>query len=96
MGLTGKKTLALKLAYSDTFNRMEAQQQKSIYDRDQIALAHRAAVIATAKVSQSEVDAVIQAKDWQLNRYMLHFGITAEKAPWPASSRFSAMPTDAH
>lgn len=53
MGLTGKKALALKLAYSDTFNRMEAQQQKFTYDRDQIALAHRAAIIATAKVSQS-------------------------------------------
>ncbi len=49
------------------------------YDPDQIALAHRAAVIATAKVYQSVFDAVIQAKDWQLNRYMLHFDITAEE-----------------
>ena len=49
------------------------------YDLDQIALAHRAAVIATAKVYQSVFDAVMQAKDWQLNRYMLRFDITAEE-----------------
>ncbi|MNY83858.1 hypothetical protein D3C78_00010 [compost metagenome] len=49
------------------------------YDPDQIALAHRAAVIATAKVYQSVFDAVMQAQDWQLNRYMLRFDITAEE-----------------
>lgn len=30
-------------------------------------------------MSQSEFDAVIQAKDWQLNRCMLYFDITAER-----------------
>lgn len=49
------------------------------YDPDQIALAHRAAVIATAKVYQSVFDAVMQAQDWQLNRYMLRFDVTAEE-----------------
>lgn len=79
MGFTGKKALAFKLAYIDAFNRMEAELQKPAYDPDQIALAHRAAVIATAKVYQSVFDAVMQAKDWQLNRYMLRFDVTAEE-----------------
>jgi prophage antirepressor-like protein len=52
---------------------------KPAYDPDQIALAHRAAVIATAKVYQSVFDAVMQAQDWQLNRYMLRFDVTAEE-----------------
>ena len=79
MGFTGKKALAFKLAYIDAFNRMEAELQKPAYDPDQIALAHRAAVIATAKVYQSVFDAVMQAQDWQLNRYMLRFDATAEE-----------------
>ena len=79
MGFTGKKALAFKLAYIDAFNRMEAELQKPAYDPDQIALAHRAAVIATAKVYQSVFDAVMQAQDWQLNRYMLRFDVTAEE-----------------
>ena len=58
---------------------MEAELQKPTYDPDQIALAHRAAVIATAKVYQSVFDAVMQAQDWQLNRYMLRFDVTAEE-----------------
>lgn len=48
------------------------------YDPDQVALAHRAALIATAEVYQSVFEAVMQAKDWQLNRYMLRFDVTAE------------------
>ncbi|MGE6213558.1 BRO-N domain-containing protein [Comamonas aquatica] len=48
------------------------------YDPDQVALAHRAALIATAQVYQSVFEAVMQAKDWQLNRYMLRFDVTAE------------------
>lgn len=79
MGFTGKKALSFKLAYIDAFNRMEAELQKPAYDPDQIALAHRAAVIATAKVYQSVFDAVMQAQDWQLNRYMLRFDVTAEE-----------------
>ena len=78
MGFTGKKALAFKLAYIAAFNRMEAELQKPAYDPDQIALAHRAAVIATAEVYQSVFDAVMQDKDWQLNRYMLRFDATAE------------------
>lgn len=79
MGFTGKKALAFKLAYIDAFNRMETELQNLTCDPEKIALAHRAAVIATAKVYQSVFDAVMQAKDWQLNRYMLHFDITAEE-----------------
>ena len=79
MGFTGKKALSFKLAYIDAFNRMEAELQKPAYDPDQVALAHRAAVIATAKVYQSVFDAVMQAQDWQLNRYMLRFDVTAEE-----------------
>lgn len=48
------------------------------YDPDQVALAHRAALVATAQVYQSVFEAVMQAKDWQLNRYMLRFDVTAE------------------
>lgn len=48
------------------------------YDPDQVALAHRAALIATAEVYQSVFEAVMQGKDWQLNRYMLRFDVTAE------------------
>lgn len=48
------------------------------YDPDQVALAHRAALIATAQVYQSVFEAVMQGKDWQLNRYMLRFDVTAE------------------
>ena len=51
---------------------------QTTYDPDQIALAHRAAVIATAEVYQSVFDAVMQGQDWQLNRYMLRFDATAE------------------
>ncbi|MDH0901406.1 Bro-N domain-containing protein [Comamonas aquatica] len=49
------------------------------YDPDQVALAHRAALVATAQVYQSVFEAVMQAKDWQLNRYMLRFDVTAEE-----------------
>lgn len=70
MGFTGKKALGFKLAYIDDFNRIEAELQKTAYDPDQIALAHRPAVIATAKVYQSVFDSVMQVQDWQLNRYM--------------------------
>jgi len=49
------------------------------YDPKQIALAHRAAVIATAEVYQSVFDAVMQGQDWQLNRYMLRFDATADE-----------------
>lgn len=79
MGFTGKKALAFKLAYIDAFNRMEAKLQKPAYDPKQIALAHRAAVIATAEVYQSVFDAVMQGQDWQLNRYMLRFDVTADE-----------------
>ena len=48
------------------------------YDPDQVALAHRAALVATAQVYQSVFEAVMQGKDWQLNRYMLRFDVTAE------------------
>lgn len=48
------------------------------YDPDQVALAHRAALVATAEVYQSVFDAVMQGQDWQLNRYMLRFDATAE------------------
>lgn len=34
---------------------------------------------AAAKVYQSAFDAVIQAQDWPLNRYMLRFDVTAEE-----------------
>lgn len=78
MGFTGKKALAFKLAYIDAFNRMEAELQKPAYDPDRIALAHRAALVATAEVYQSVFDAVMQGQDWQLNRYMLRFDATAE------------------
>lgn len=78
MGFTGKKALAFKLAYIDAFNRMEAELQKPAYDPDQIALAHRAALAATAEVYQSVFDAVLQDQEWQLNRYMLRFDATAE------------------
>lgn len=78
MGFTGKKAVAFKLAYIDAFNRMEAELQKPAYDPDQIALAHRAALVATAEVYQSVFDAVMQGQDWQLNRYMLRFDATAE------------------
>ncbi|WP_286999296.1 MULTISPECIES: Rha family transcriptional regulator [Comamonas] len=79
MGFTGKKALAFKLAYIDAFNRMEAELQKPAYNPDQIALAHRAALVATAEVYQSVFDAVMHAEDWQLNRYMLRFDVTAEE-----------------
>jgi Rha family phage regulatory protein len=79
MGFTGKKALAFKLAYIDAFNRMEAELQTPTYDASQIALAHRAAVTATAEVYQSVFDAVMQGQDWQLNRYMLRFDLTAEE-----------------
>ncbi|MBD9402112.1 Rha family transcriptional regulator [Comamonas sp. CMM02] len=79
MGFTGKKALAFKLAYIDAFNRMEAELQKPAYDPKQIALAHRAALAATAEVYQSVFDAVMQGQDWQLNRYMLRFDATADE-----------------
>ena len=78
MGFTGKEALRWKLAYIAAFNRMEAELQKPAYDPDRIALAHRAALVATAEVYQSVFDAVMQGQDWQLNRYMLRFDATAE------------------
>ncbi|WP_284335452.1 Rha family transcriptional regulator [Comamonas sp. NoAH] len=78
MGFTGKKALAFKLAYIDAFNRMEAELQKLAYDPDQIALAHRTAVAATAEVYQSVFDAVLQGNDWRHNRYMLGFDANPE------------------
>ncbi|MFZ7336940.1 Rha family transcriptional regulator [Comamonas jiangduensis] len=79
MGFTGKEAAAWKVAYLTAFNRMEAELQKPAYDPDQIALAHRAALVATAEVYQSVFDAVMHAEDWQLNRYMLRFDVTAEE-----------------
>lgn len=79
MGFTGKKALAFKLAYIDAFNRMESELQKPAYDPKQIALAHRAALAATAEVYQSVFDAVMQGQEWQLNRYMLRFDATADE-----------------
>lgn len=78
MGFTGKEALRWKLAFIAAFNHMEAQLQKPAYDPDQVALAHRAALVATAQVYQSVFEAVMQGKDWQLNRYMLRFDVTAE------------------
>lgn len=78
MGFTGKKALAFKLAYIDAFNRMETELQKPAYDPDQVALAHRTALVATTEIYQSVFDAVMQGQDWQLNRYMLRFDSSAE------------------
>lgn len=98
MGFTGKKALAFKLAYIDAFNRMEAELQKPAYNPDQIALAHRAALVATAEVYQSVFDAVMHAEDWQLNRYMLRFDVTAEEGTVarvkPVDRNAYAMPID--
>jgi hypothetical protein len=62
----------------DVLERQTANNIQPAYDADQIALAHRAAVTATAEVYQSVFDAVMQGQDWQLNRYMLRFDATAE------------------
>lgn len=81
MGFTGKKALAFKLAYIDAFNRMEAELHKPAYDPEQVALAHRAALAATAEVYQSVFDAVMQGQDWQHNRYMLSFNPSTFEGP---------------
>ncbi len=81
MGFTGKKALAFKLAYIDAFNRMEAELHKPAYDPEQVALAHRAALVATAEVYQSVFDAVMQGQDWQHNRYMLSFNTGMREGP---------------
>jgi Rha family phage regulatory protein len=81
MGFTGKKALAFKLAYIDAFNRMEAELHKPAYDPEQVALAHRAALAATAEVYQSVFDAVMQGQDWQHNRYMLSFATSTFEGP---------------
>lgn len=51
------------------------------YNPDQVALAHRAALVATAEIYQSVFDAVMQSQDWQHNRYMLSFDSTAPEGP---------------
>ncbi|WP_312593934.1 BRO-N domain-containing protein [Comamonas terrigena] len=51
------------------------------YNADQVALAHRAALVATAEIYQSVFDAVMQGQDWQHNRYMLSFDSTAPEGP---------------
>lgn len=81
MGFTGKKALAFKLAYIDAFNRMEAELHKPAFDPEQVALAHRAALTATAEVYQSVFDAVMQGQDWQHNRYMLSFNPSTLEGP---------------
>ncbi|MBD7962164.1 BRO-N domain-containing protein [Comamonas avium] len=58
--------------------RKTGSYSQPAYDPNQIALAHRAALVATAEVYQSVFDAVMQGQDWQLNRYMLRFDATAE------------------
>lgn len=78
MGFTGKKALAFKLSYIDAFNKMEAALQQAAHDPEKVTLARRAALIATSEVYQSVFDAVMQAKDWQLNRYMLSFDVEQE------------------
>ncbi|MDI9855177.1 BRO family protein [Comamonas sp. 17RB] len=47
------------------------------YNPDQVALAHRAALVATAEIYQS----VFDAQDWQHNRYMLSFDASAPEGP---------------
>jgi Rha family phage regulatory protein len=81
MGFTGKKALAFKLAYIDAFNRMESELHKPAFDPEQVALAHRAALTATAEVYQSVFDAVMQGQDWQHNRYMLSFNTSTLEGP---------------
>lgn len=51
------------------------------YNPDQIALAHRAALVATAEIYQSVFDAVMQGQDWQHNRYMLSFNTSTFEGP---------------
>lgn len=58
--------------------RQTGRYGQPTYSPDQVALAHRAALVATAEVYQSVFDAVMQGKDWQLNRYMLRFDASAE------------------
>lgn len=81
--LRSRKPEARKFAKWVTSEVLPSIRQKGsygqpAYDPDQVALAHRAALVATAQVYQSVFEAVMQGKDWQLNRYMLRFDVTAE------------------
>lgn len=79
MGFTGKTAMHWKLAYIEAFNKMEEALKNPGQDSEQVALARKAALLATAEVFQSVFNAVMDAKDWQLNRYMLSFDVTAQE-----------------
>lgn len=50
---------------------------------EQVALARRAALLATTHVYKTVFEAVMEGRGWQLNKYMLYFDITAEEGTVP-------------
>lgn len=63
--------------------RKTGSYAKAPVDADQIALARRAALLATTHVYKTVFEAVMEGRGWQLNKYMLYFDITAEEGTVP-------------
>ncbi|MDH1700315.1 BRO-N domain-containing protein [Comamonas terrigena] len=84
--LRSRKPEARKFAKWVTSEVLPSIRQTGSYGQpafnpDQVALAHRAALVATAEIYQSVFDAVMQGQDWQHNRYMLSFNASAPEGP---------------